>query len=181
MAFKSLEKRREYYRNKQREYRADTEKNAKVNARRRELAMLPENREKVQKYNKQWRESLTDNGLTRSVEWQRERRKQRPADYLLFDAKRRAEKKKVTYEISDVERQRVEEVIASGLCEMSRLPFMFLTGTRNPYSPSIDRIKPELGYVDGNIRVILWALNMAMGEWGFETIRAIVDKVSTKP
>lgn len=179
MAFKDPERRREYHRNKQREYRADPERNAELNARRRERAALPEIRERVAAYSKAWREQTTENGLTKSIEWQRARRRKKPVDYLLFDAKRRAVKKGVPFSIGDAERARLEGAVAAGVCEVTGLALVKLDGTRNPYSPSIDRIEPELGYVDGNVRIVAWALNMALGEWGLDVLlrlaRAIVD------
>ena len=180
MAFKDPERRREYHRNKQREYRANPERKAEINAWRRTRAAQPENRAKVREANKKWRDEKTEHGLTKSIEWQRERRKRKPADYLLFDAKRRATKKGVPYGVSKAEHARIARVITNGVCELSGLPFASLEGTANPWSPSIDRIKPELGYVDGNVRVVVWALNMAMAGWGFDVLlrlaRAIVDK-----
>ena len=53
-------------------------------------------------------------------------------------------------------------------CELTGLPFDFAVegkgGAWN--SPSIDRIKPELGYVYTNVRLILWSLNMTLANWG---------------
>lgn len=39
-----------------------------------------------------------------------------------------------------------------------------------PQTASIDRIKPELGYVIGNVRWVTWQVNAAMGAWGEETL-----------
>jgi hypothetical protein len=177
--YKDPEKRKTHHREQQREYLSDPEIRNRVNAQRRARAALPENKTKIKVANKAWREALTENGLTKSVEWQRERRKARPADYLLFDAKRRADKKKVPYSVSHTERTRIENVIKAGRCEATGLSFADLEGTANPWSPSIDRIKPELGYVDGNIRIVVWSLNMAKAGWGDDVLltlaRAIVD------
>jgi hypothetical protein len=179
MAHKDIEKRRAYGRAKAREYRADPQKNAKLNAYRRNRAAKPENKEKTKEYNRKWREQQTPDGLTKSVAWQRARRKAKPADYLLFDAKRRADKKNVPYDISNAERTRIENIINTGKCEVTGLPFAGLEGTANPWSPSLDRAVPDLGYVDGNIRVVVWSLNMAKAGWGDDVLltlaRAIVD------
>ncbi|MHB1099104.1 MAG: hypothetical protein ACYCZR_06065 [Burkholderiales bacterium] len=37
-----------------------------------------------------------------------------------------------------------------------------------PFAPSIDRIKPELGYIEGNVRLVCLATNYAMNQWGAE-------------
>lgn len=179
MPHKDAEKRKTYHRERQRAYLADPETRKRVNAQRRSRAAMPENKEKISEQNRRWREQKAADGLTKSISWQRTRRREKPVDYLLFDAKRRAEKKGVTFSVSAAERLRLEEIVAGGQCEVTRLAFVKLDGTRNPYSPSMDRIKPELGYVDGNIRVVIWALNMALGEWGMDVLlrlaRAIVD------
>ena len=179
MAYKDIEKRRTYYRNKAREYRADPKRNAELNTYRRARAAMPSNKEKIRKQNRKWREQQTPDGLTKSVKWQRERRKEKPADCLILDAKRRANKKKVPYAISEKEHDRIAAVIAAGKCEVTGLPFANLEGTANPWSPSLDRIRPALGYVDGNIRVVVWALNMAKSGWGDDVLlrlaHAIVD------
>ena len=37
---------------------------------------------------------------------------------------------------------------------------------RHPYAPSLDRINSAGGYVLGNVRLVVAAANIAMGEWG---------------
>lgn len=70
-----------------------------------------------------------------------------------------------------------EAALAVGKCELSGLAFEH--GEIGPFSISVDRIKPELGYVLGNVRAVLWCLNAALGDWGLEVFlpvaRAIVD------
>lgn len=72
----------------------------------------------------------------------------------------------------------IEKVMRSGVCEISGLPFQY-TERRGPFSMSIDKIKPELGYVAGNVRAVLWCVNAALGDWGLEVVlpvfHAIVD------
>jgi hypothetical protein len=49
-----------------------------------------------------------------------------------------------------------------------------------PRSASLDRIDPKLGYVKGNVRWILWCLNVALMNWGekefLDIARACVKK-----
>lgn len=72
----------------------------------------------------------------------------------------------------------IENAMKSGVCEVSGLPFQE-SDRRGPFSMSIDKIKPELGYVTGNVRAVLWCVNAALGDWGLEValpvFRAIVD------
>lgn len=76
-----------------------------------------------------------------------------------------------------------------GLCAVSGLPMIPDApkpeqGTRSPYTPSIDRIRPELGYVPGNVRLVLTAVNIALCDWGegvlLHIARAMVKKNEEK-
>jgi len=67
-------------------------------------------------------------------------------------------------------------------CAVSGLEFQADAGAetdswRGPYRPSLDRIKPRLGYVPGNVRVVLVAVNIAMGEWGEDFLVKIAKAV----
>jgi hypothetical protein len=46
---------------------------------------------------------------------------------------------------------------------------------RASYGPSIDRIIPALGYVQGNVRVVCMAANFAMNEWGDDIMKTISE------
>lgn len=37
------------------------------------------------------------------------------------------------------------------------------TNRDNPWSPSLDRINPKIGYIDGNCRLVTWIYNRAKG------------------
>lgn len=62
-------------------------------------------------------------------------------------------------------RPEVYRKVWAGECEATGLPLHFGDG-RSPFSPSIDRISPSLGYVPGNVRVVCWAVNSMVGDWG---------------
>lgn len=49
-------------------------------------------------------------------------------------------------------------------------------GPSNPYAPSIDRINPGKGYTKENCRVIVMALNAAMGCWGEKITRDVMER-----
>lgn len=66
--------------------------------------------------------------------------------------------------------------LRAGRCEITGLPLDFTAGTgRGACSPSVDRIDGEYGYVEGNCRVILWALNAAFGPWGEDAFLPIAE------
>lgn len=64
-------------------------------------------------------------------------------------------------------------------CAVTRIPFRFIgpdtRKIRNPFAPSIDRVDSALGYTRDNARVVLYAFNIMLSDWGesvFESIGA---------
>lgn len=100
----------------------------------------------------------------RDHEYQRTYRQRNRARDLIRHARLRAHKKALPFDLD----QHIEELqsrIDAGVCEISGEPFN-LTGGRTWDSPSLDRITPSIGYIYSNIRVVLHAVNSAMGDWG---------------
>ena len=67
------------------------------------------------------------------------------------------------------------------MCALSKLP-MEHRGTKHergagPYSASVDRINPRLGYTKGNVRFLLFAVNTALNEWGDDIVIPIMKAV----
>ena len=89
----------------------------------------------------------------------------RRALHLIWEAKRRAQRKGVPYSLDPPEIQRIQSVIDLGYCEMTGSPFDLET-QRAWNSPSLDQIIAGQGYVVGNVRVVCRAMNFAMGTWG---------------
>jgi hypothetical protein len=58
---------------------------------------------------------------------------------------------------------RTEDIQIPTVCPFTLLPFIF-GEKNNPQSPSVDRIKPDRGYVRGNVRVISMRANMAKSD-----------------
>lgn len=86
----------------------------------------------------------------------RQARKDNPPNLLFHSAKWRAKKKGLPFDLT-LGYLRAEW---TGRCAVTDLPFV--TGeTSGPkfFSPSLDRIDPKLGYVIGNVRFVLWAVN----------------------
>lgn len=70
---------------------------------------------------------------------------------------------------------------SDGRCALSGLPFAKgPPGMKGVYSPSLDRIKPELGYVPGNVRVILDAVNGAKSTGTDEDLIMICHAVAAR-
>ena len=104
------------------------------------------------------------------------RRVTQRASYLITAAKQRAKKKGIPYNL-DAHRVEIQEVINAGVCQLSGICFN-LTGKQAWNSPSLDRIIPALGYTRGNVRVVLFSLNVMMHDWGLETVQAVMAGLS---
>lgn len=67
-----------------------------------------------------------------------------------------------------------------GVCALTGLPMSLHErqggkGPRNPYQMSLDRIDSNKGYVKGNVRLVLWAMNAALSVWGEEAFATIAE------
>lgn len=94
------------------------------------------------------------------------------AGRLVTHAKVRARKLEVPFDL------RPEDILFPlelGVCEATNLPFQKTEFQRNPFAPSLDRKEPALGYVRGNVQVVLWALNAMRGDWGDQILLQIAD------
>src|SRR6266446_762437 len=72
---------------------------------------------------------------------------------LLYSAKTRAKELGLPFNLCDADVEIPER------CPVLDIPLKFNKGKRGPDSPSIDRIRPEKGYVRGNVAVISMRAN----------------------
>jgi hypothetical protein len=85
------------------------------------------------------------------------------AKTLFKSAQRRVENK----EAFDITADWIEERIRKGFCEVTGIAFDFKQHpvySKNPYSPSIDRIDSTKDYCKENVRFVIWQVNMMRGE-----------------
>lgn len=86
-------------------------------------------------------------------------RKRSPWMHLVHAARSRSKKKRIPCDIDSDWAEKAYD----GKCQLTGISFV-IGDDRSPLSPSIDRIIPGIGYVKGNCRFILWALNAFKGE-----------------
>ncbi len=90
------------------------------------------------------------------------------AHTLVHYARTRAKERGIDFGLSEAAEQRIAEVLRSGQCKVSGLPFSLYGGLTYD-SPSLDQIKAGQGYFWENIRVVLHVVNMGMSNFGKET------------
>lgn len=94
---------------------------------------------------------------------------------LLGNARKRCKEKGIELRITQ---EWVEEHLTRGTCEITGLHFCFEPpddkATRRWDAPSLDRIDKDKPYTEDNTRVILWAVNCALSEYGTKMMLPIL-------
>lgn len=87
----------------------------------------------------------------------------------------------------DLTQRYVEDRVAEagGCCEVSGVAYVpdydpERRFSHNPYGFSIDRIEPTLGYVEGNVRFVITAVNFAINQWGMDAYLRIAQATVVK-
>jgi hypothetical protein len=123
----------------------------------------------------------------------KDKRNKQSADYahsfhgrstmMFLQAKKRAERSGMVCSIS-VEWIKNKWTEQGGRCLLTGIPFDLSRPTErdhsNPHSPSIDRIDSTLGYTPGNTRLVLTAMNIALGTWGEDQFEAMCKAYLTQ-
>lgn len=98
------------------------------------------------------------------------------ATRMIVAARVRAKAKGVDCDLTlESHRELLHDRIYNGACEATGLPFVLDAEAVGPFSPSMDRVKPELGYVYSNLRVVVFGFNAAIGSWGEDVFRVIAE------
>lgn len=151
----------------QKEWRAKNKDRALASAR----IYRDANRGKIRALNRKWAKANPDAMLRAGKKYLASPHGK--AARLLIGAKRRSKKLRVPFDLKESD---ILLPLELGVCEATGIAFCMpgAPGERSPFAPSLDRIKPAHGYVSGNVRVVVWALNAACGEWGEEILWQIV-------
>jgi hypothetical protein len=93
------------------------------------------------------------------------------AGYLLLSAKQRSKNVTIT-------RQWIQERLDHGFCEVTGLPFIVVSDAiKNPWSPSLDQIKPGQGYTPENTQLVVWIYNVAKGSWAHGDVLTLAESI----
>lgn len=93
---------------------------------------------------------------------------------LINNARARGETKNISV---DLPLEWVEARLTENKCEITGMPFDLTAPqgtTRRWNAPSLDRINKNLPYEPKNTRVVLWAVNCALSEYGTEVMLPIL-------
>ena len=96
-------------------------------------------------------------------------RKRRPVWYMLAQAKSRAKKMGLPFDL------REEDISIPEFCPLLGLKLERAEGKAKPNSPSLDRIRPERGYVRGNVWIISFKANTIKNNSTLEELELIVS------
>ena len=101
------------------------------------------------------------------------------AQTLLNNGRQRARQKQLAF---DLDVAWVRERLQAGVCEVTKIPFDESTttgsGSSRAFSPSLDRVIPELGYTKENTKVVCWVYNAAKGVNTHEDVMRMVEALS---
>lgn len=70
-------------------------------------------------------------------------------------------------EKSDIDLEFIIDKLNLGKCEVTGIDFNYdnlFNTSKNPLSPSIDRIDSRIGYLKSNVRIVIWQYNLMKGE-----------------
>lgn len=91
-------------------------------------------------------------------------RDKNPLQYALGDAKRRADKKRIPFDIT------LEDISIPTHCPILNIPLYRTRGKHTDNSPSLDRIDNTKGYVKGNVAVISYKANRYKSDLTLEVL-----------
>jgi hypothetical protein len=120
--------------------------------------------------NKKW--NASNKAAEAKAKWKQKDPKRAWATYAVSGAKQRAYKTGVPFDLSNA----FVRSIIPDVCPVFKTPFTFIGGKKMRLdSPTLDRIRPELGYVVGNVAVISAKANAIKSSATVDEIQAVAD------
>lgn len=94
---------------------------------------------------------------------------------LMKESRRRARRRGIEFTLTEPQARGMMKR-QGHRCALSGLPFDLEhrgdagDAFRRPFAPSLDRIDTKRGYTIKNVRIVCCAVNVALNEWGLETL-----------
>jgi len=119
-----------------------------------------EHREEISANNANWRREHCEQLRAANAKWKREHPDRvrahsqvvAPSKRLFYGVKSRARKFGIAFNLT------IDDIVVPATCPVLGIPLITGSADRDQW-PSVDRIKPVLGYVKGNVRVISYRAN----------------------
>ena len=75
----------------------------------------------------------------------------------------------------------ISEKITNGFCEVTGLPFVYSNKKgRQPWTPSLDKENPDVGYTLDNTRVVVWMYNAAKNVYSDADVLLMAEALTNK-
>jgi len=104
--------------------------------------------------------------------------KKHPEKRVTVAIKAAAKDKGLDFNVSDAW---VKKRLNRGICEATGLPIRTKAGStkgvRDFYSPSVDRIDNNIGYIESNIRMVAWGHNLSKNKFSEREVNALALSV----
>lgn len=97
-----------------------------------------------------------------------------PRKSMLRSAKKRADKFGCPFAIS------IEHIEIPEFCPLLGIRLQVAKNGVKPYSPSLDRIRPELGYIPGNVWVVSHRANQIKSDATIQELELLIDNLKKK-
>ena len=131
-----------------------------------------EKKEAYKEVREKWYESLTDEQreqyYQKRLQRNKEIRKEDPRKPMLADARKRAKKKNLEFNLV------IEDLTIPDFCPILEIPLFVAGGKRTDNSPSLDRIDNSKGYTKDNVFVISFRANALKNDATLDELKAIV-------
>jgi len=109
-------------------------------------------------------------------EWKRNFRRNNRTGLILSGIKKTCRVYNLEFRLT---REWIQEKLNRGVCELTGIAFD-MEGKRTQNSPSIDRISSKEGYTPENCRMVLWALNRGLCNYGLDYMMTLFEMILRK-
>jgi len=93
------------------------------------------------------------------------------ASMLIHRVKNRAKNYNMEFSLT---KENIIKSLEKGKCCKTNIPFVLNDKPYNPYSPSIDRIDNNKGYIDGNVQIVCMIYNFCKNQFAEEDVEHFI-------